>query len=178
MARYRLCIALISLLAMSVQAQDTDIERGARLLMPFKQSLQDALREGLSVNPVHAIGICQIRAPDIAGALSRDSVKVGRSSQRLRNPANITPGWADPVLDEYLAKDDEREPQAVALPGDRVGYVEPITMQPMCVTCHGETLAPNIAESIQALYPEDQATGFEVGDLRGIFWIEFPRVQP
>ena len=24
------------------------------------------------------------------------------------------------------------------------------------------------------LYPEDMATGFEAGDLRGVFWLEFP----
>lgn len=163
---------------MSAQAQDTDSERGARLLAPFKQSLQGALREGLAVSPVHAISICQTRAPGIAESQSRDSVKVGRSSHRLRNPANTTPDWVSPVLNEYLKSNAEREPHAVDLPGNRVGYVEPITMQPMCIGCHGETLAPDVAARIQALYPEDRATGFKVDDLRGVFWIEFPAERP
>jgi hypothetical protein len=44
----------------------------------------------------------------------------------------------------------------------------------LCLVCHGETLAPEIAAQIAAQYPEDQATGFADGDLRGVFWVEFP----
>ena len=55
-----------------------------------------------------------------------------------------------------------------------MGYVEPIVMQPMCLTCHGESLAPEIAARISEVYPDDQATGFKVGDFRGVFWVEFP----
>ena len=55
----------------------------------------------------------------------------------------------------------------------RVGYVEPIVTQPMCIACHGETLSPAVADAIGRLYPEDRATGFAAGDLRGVFWVEF-----
>ena len=48
-------------------------------------------------------------------------------------------------------------------------------VQPLCLSCHGSELAPDIATQITDLYPEDRAVGFEVGDLRGVFWLEFPR---
>ena len=35
-----------------------------------------------------------------------------------------------------------------------------------------------IAERIRALYPEDQATGFREGDLRGVFWVSYPADVP
>ena len=47
-------------------------------------------------------------------------------------------------------------------------------LQPLCLTCHGSELAPGVAEQISELYPEDHAIGFEAGDLRGVFWLEFP----
>jgi hypothetical protein len=39
----------------------------------------------------------------------------------------------------------------------------------VCLACHGETIAPPIAAKINELYPQDQATGFREGDLRGAF---------
>ena len=44
----------------------------------------------------------------------------------------------------------------------------------MCVICHGEGLSRDVAARIDELYPDDRAIGFEVGDLRGVFWTEFP----
>ncbi|MEX2498681.1 MAG: DUF3365 domain-containing protein [Wenzhouxiangellaceae bacterium] len=38
-----------------------------------------------------------------------------------------------------------------------------------CVICHGESIAPELAETIKQLYPQDQATGFAPGELRGAF---------
>ena len=66
-----------------------------------------------------------------------------------------------------------RSPKAVELDGNRWGYVEPIIVQPLCLTCHGSELAPDIGAQITELYPDDRATGFEAGDLRGVFWVEF-----
>ena len=44
----------------------------------------------------------------------------------------------------------------------------------LCLTCHGESLQPEIATRINESYPEDEAAGFKTGDLRGVFWVEFP----
>jgi hypothetical protein len=55
-----------------------------------------------------------------------------------------------------------------------VGYIEPIYMQSLCLTCHGESLAADVAEEIKRRYPEDQAIGYKPDELRGIFWLEYP----
>ena len=47
-----------------------------------------------------------------------------------------------------------------------------------CLTCHGSSLAPDVAAQISDLYPQDRAVGFEAGDLRGVFWLEFPADTP
>jgi hypothetical protein len=38
-------------------------------------------------------------------------------------------------------------------------------------------LAPDIVAQIQAKYPEDEATGFKLDDLRGVFWVEYPAAE-
>jgi len=81
-------------------------------------------------------------------------------------------------MQAYLDKASSREPRIVELAGDRWGYVEPIMVQPLCLTCHGSQPAPDVAERIAELYPDDKATGFQTGDLRGVFWLEFPADTP
>jgi len=141
--------------------------------MPFKQDLQKALKSGLADGPAAAIQVCRVKAPVIADALSVDGIRMGRSSHKLRNPDNTAPDWVGPIMQAYLDDTSSREPRAVELGGNRWGYVEPIIVQPLCLTCHGSELAPEVAAQIAELYPEDDATGFEAGDLRGVFWLEF-----
>jgi len=168
---------LVGLFAASAAIAEPAIEhtRGAALLAPFKTNLQQALRDGLAEGATEAVGACRIKAPEIAANLSRDGVRVGRTSHRLRNPANAAPEWVKPVLDGFAADPSDRAPKSRALPDGRVGYVEPIVTQPLCLTCHGDALEPDLAERIASLYPEDRAVGFRAGELRGVFWVEFPR---
>ncbi len=156
------------------KAQETELARGAELLSPFKRDLKEALRLGLTEGPVPAISACRVQAPEISKALAQDGISLGRSSHRLRNPANSGPEWLAPILQAYLDDSADRMPRIVPLPNNRFGYVEPILLQPLCLTCHGEVLAPDVASHIHELYPEDRAVGFNVGDLRGVFWVEFP----
>jgi hypothetical protein len=149
--------------------------RGAELLEPFKKDLKQALMAGMTQGPLHAVTVCKDQAPAIAKSLSVDGVAMGRTSHRLRNPANTAPEWADKVLRRYVQENGERNPVVVPLARNRVGYVEPILLQPLCATCHGKSLAPELAAHLQKAYPEDRATGFDVGDLRGVFWVEYPR---
>ena len=168
-----LLLALTLGLAFAANAGDEPAERGAELLKPFKQSMKGALMEGLAEGPAAAIDACRLRAPAIAAELSTGGVQMGRSSHRLRNPANAGPAWVEATLARYVDDPATREPVLVELKNDRFGYIEPIVTQPMCLACHGAELAPAVETAIDELYPDDQATGFEAGDLRGIFWVEF-----
>ena len=175
---YRLPIILIGILLSvgAAQAQDSETEHARQLLLPFKKNLQTALLEGMAQGPVNAIDACHLQAPEIANDFAPD-VQVGRTSDRLRNPDNASPDWVSPILEKYLASTADREPQIVMLDDNRVGYVEPIVLKSLCITCHGKELAPEIATRIHELYPDDRAIDYEIGDLRGVFWIDFP-AQP
>jgi hypothetical protein len=173
-----LAVACLVALAGAAVAQESDLERGAAVLAPFKKELQAALRDGLARGPEAAVAACRSEAPRIAAAHSRDGVRVGRTSHRLRNPANAGPDWVRPLLAAYLADAGERAPRVVPLGEGRTGYVEPIVTQPLCLACHGSSLAPDVAERIAELYPDDRAVGFAAGELRGVFWAELPAQPP
>ena len=147
---------------------------GASIVLPFKRDLQAALRQGLAEGPEQAIRVCRLEAPRIASALSTDDVRVGRTSHELRNPRNAPKPWMAPLLAEYRANPKQAQPRAVALEDGRIGYAEPIFVQPPCLTCHGEDIPQPVRERLAELYPEDRATGFRSGDFRGMFWAEFP----
>ncbi len=137
----------------------------------LRGELQNALRSALPEGPEAAVGACQEQAPAIAARLQGGGVRVGRTSHRLRNPANAPEAWMLPFLDEFGS--GEPQPGAwrsVRLGPRQVGVVEPIYLKPLCATCHGEQVQPALLESIRARYPEDRATGFRVGELRGLFW--------
>ena len=150
-------------------------EAGGSAILPFKKSLKGALVSGLESGPVAAISVCRMDAPELAAAASKGGVRVGRTSSKLRNPANAAKPWMVPLLQRYEADRDAREPAVVVIDKQTVGYVEPIFMQPLCVTCHGETLAPELEAKLDELYPDDQARGYAAGDFRGVFWAELPR---
>jgi hypothetical protein len=174
------CVAIAGALMCACTAQSSDAPEtvdlaaeGAALLKPFKSELMQALSAGMQEGPAAAIEVCSRRAPAIARKLSVDGVRMGRSSHKLRNPDNAPPDWLTPLLDDYVSGEHALEPRTVTIDAGRHGYVEPIVTQPMCLTCHGSDIDADVRAQLAGDYPADRATGFEAGDLRGVFWVEF-----
>ena len=69
--------------------------------------------------------------------------------------------------------------QEIVIAGSRryVHYMKPIFIAaPVCLQCHGapNKLAPGVADALKELYPQDQATGYVVGDLRCAVSVKIP----
>jgi hypothetical protein len=169
-----LALVVLVFSAAAALTEETKLAHGAALLAPFKKDMKQALMTGMQKSQVHAISACKDQAPEITNALAFEGVQIGRTSHRLRNPDNTAPEWADIALKTYLNDETDRAPRVVSLAKNREGYVEPITIKPLCLVCHGDNLAPDVATQIQAMYPEDEATGFKLDDLRGVYWVEYP----
>jgi hypothetical protein len=119
-----------------------------------------------------AIAVCGERASALASEVGSEwKVHIGRTSQRLRNPLNDPPAWAAAHVASAAT-----EPAFFAGPSRQFGALYPIRLVPMCVQCHGrsEDLAPQVRAALQQNYPDDAATGFATGDLRGWLWVEVP----
>ncbi len=149
------------------------VETAQRVLQPFKRQLMTALQDGLAKGPQAAIDACQLEAPRIATEIASDSIRVGRTSHRLRNPANAPKPWMLPILQELRDAAPGVHPhRTVRIDAEWIGYAEGIYMKPLCLTCHGTDLPQSLSDRIHAAYPEDEATGFAAGEFRGIFWVE------
>jgi len=143
--------------------------------------LKAALTEALKVSAEHAIDVCNTRAPEIAATIADEGkVTVGRTSLRVRNPANAPNAWQREVLETFQRRHADGEPlssleySAVVETADGHAerrFMKAIPTEPLCVTCHGRQLAPALERAIAAKYPDDAATGFDVGDVRGAVYV-------
>lgn len=143
----------------------------AALLMPFKKQLMGTLQSALKESPEAAITACHQQAPHIAGQTAPAGMEIGRASHRARNPDNRPNEWQQEWIDYYLQHDADRVGKGFQLRDGRMAYVEPIVTQPMCLSCHGSDISDPLQTLLDQHYPQDQATGFSSGELRGIFWL-------
>jgi hypothetical protein len=149
-------------LARAIEARD----EMARTLMG---ELQAELEIG---GPAGAVVVCRDLAPMIAAHVTDEhGLRIGRTSHRLRNPSNRPPAWA---LEPVTGGVDRQT--ILAGPGGELGVLLPIRVAPPCLTCHGDpdAIDPAVRTAISDSYPDDRATGFAEGDLRGWFWVEVP----
>ncbi len=151
------------------------VQAAEAYLAPFKRELRAALEAGLAGGDPHeALQACRVRAPRIAADARHPGLSLGRSSHRLRNPANAPEPWLAELLDDLRQRPRQAHSRRLTdLPDGGVGYAEPIFMQPMCSICHGTQVEPRLLAAIREAYPGDAATGFEPGELRGVFWVRF-----
>lgn len=135
-----------------------------------------------SKGEVHAIAFCSLKAMPLTDSLSHlYGCKIERLALKNRNPLNKLSTPQDEhayrhfdslnlinVTKTFLLAEDK----------DYNIYYKPINMaMPICSNCHGTNINPTSAEAIASLYPEDKATGFEQGRLRGMWKITFPKPQ-
>jgi len=136
----------------------------------LKQKLTRAMSER---GAVAAIDVCRNAAPQIAAELSRLSgARVGRTSQRWRNPLNAPQPWqaqvlADAEFEEFFRND-----------ADGARYMRAIPLGGLCATCHGREISPQIRAALAEHYPHDLATGYTIGERRGAFVVSWPVPGP
>lgn len=155
------------------ETQKKQIENAHQNIEAVKQNFRKALQKAVSEKGVQgAIGECKITASELGvkGAI----VEIGRTSHKLRNPLNKPRDWIKPVLEKYTnTTKTKHEPyQVVQLGSHHFGYVEPIYVEAVCLNCHGTNIRPEVRKEISQLYPQDSATGFKVGEFRGLIWLE------
>jgi hypothetical protein len=166
--------------AQSDEAKRLELIRTAQeRLAPFKKTLMGTLKTALAEGgPVAAIDVCRLKAPALTASAGAEGIVIGRTSTRLRNPKNQAPLWVKPLIAQLEnAPSDKPARQAILIDEKRAGYVEAIHVKEPCLTCHGKNLGDEVKNALAAHYPDDQATGYALGDFRGLFWVELPRPQ-
>ena len=147
------------------QAQSIVAEFAGRL----KPQLKSALQEG---GPNTAIAVCSTQAPAIAQELSASSGwVVKRVSDRNRNP-NARPDAWEALSIETLKHRSAEKPTSPMFTFEETPegfrYAQAQITEGLCLTCHGETIAAETQEALNEYYPDDLATGYKLGEVRGI----------
>jgi hypothetical protein len=169
--------------ATAERSADEAAALAARFQAELQARLQAALADG---GPVHAVTVCREEAPAIASRLANESGwQLRRVGTRVRNPATGVPDtWEQAQLSEFARRMGAGEDAArlrVAVVADEPGgsvlrYMQPIVTAPACLACHGDRAAqsPALREALGRHYPQDQATGYAAGELRGAFSLRKP----
>jgi hypothetical protein len=153
-------------------------QQGMTLVQAFstelKANLQSAIKEG---GLVKGIEVCSVKAPEIAAKHNTLNWQVKRTSLKVRNPQNQATPEELSVLEAFeVAKAGGKAVQDLSYyqVNDQGTYrshhlMKAIPTQALCLACHGETLSPEVQAVLSQRYPQDQATGFAEGDIRGAF---------
>lgn len=107
-----------------------------------------------------------------ATELGAKSFKFSRISARYRNPKNAPNEVQARILDSW---EKGTVKPAFYEESGKLYTMHPIKIaQPLCLSCHGNAtdVDAKTAAEINRLYPQDKATGYKLGDLRGAFVTE------
>lgn len=153
--------------------------RGAikALATELKTALKSTMK---SEGPLKAISVCNTEAPRLTQKVStQKGMEVGRTSLKTRNPLNAPDPWELSVLEQFEHRKAEGEAlntieysEITRHNGNQVfRYMKAIPTDDVCLTCHGEAIPDNLSAELKKLYPNDRATGFKKGDIRGAFTV-------
>ncbi|MBT3071568.1 DUF3365 domain-containing protein [Rhodomicrobium sp. Az07] len=153
------------------------------IIAQFAEKLKSELTGAIKVDgPLKAIEVCHVAAPAIAADSSAGGWVVGRTALKLRNPNNAPDEWERSVLEDFDAARSKgadvtklQRVQIVEKDGARTfRFMKAIPVAEMCLTCHGEVIKEPVREKLTELYPQDRATGYKEGDIRGAFTLSRP----
>lgn len=165
---------------------DPDLDRAKAAAVAFSGRLRAKLQAAMQAGgPTAAVEVCHAEAPAIATAvMAEHGVRLGRVALpgRHRNPRQAADGWRLATLEGFRQAVEAGAPAAEQVAVVRDGLPDGVALrmmrgiatEPGCLACHGERVAPEVRRAIGAHYPDDAATGFAVGDLRGALWVEVP----
>ncbi|ODU09379.1 MAG: hypothetical protein ABS84_08135 [Rubrivivax sp. SCN 71-131] len=135
--------------------------------------------------PAGAVEVCRDKAPAMARAASAESGwTIRRVSLRNRNPKAVPDDWERGVLEDFDRRAAAGEPAATLERAEIVSeggrsvqrYMRALPTQEFCTQCHGtpDRISPAVAAKLAQTYPQDRATGYQVGQIRGAMTLQRP----
>ncbi len=171
------CLMPFAAASESITESDPRVTESRAAVKAFGKELIGQLKQTLEEGgPVKAIKVCNSEAPDIAAKLSNNyDWEIGRTSLKTRNPKNNPDEWETKVLHQFEQRkvngEDISTLEYYETTTKGFRYMKAIPTKGLCLTCHGDAIPESVKASLVELYPEDRATGFKAGDIRGTFSI-------
>ncbi|MCB0478065.1 MAG: DUF3365 domain-containing protein [Crocinitomicaceae bacterium] len=131
--------------------------------------------------PNAAIQYCNINALSITDSLSEaNHVKISRVTEKNRNEKNVL-AQEDLSIWEYYktgAINVQMPDTLVDFNGKKVFYRPIYIANPTCLNCHGQQgtdIMDVTVAKLDELYPNDKARDYNMGELRGMWKLEFEK---
>jgi hypothetical protein len=166
------------------EIQQTAVQRGKTIAAEtfglLSTNLQTAIQSGGVSN---ALPFCSLAAAPLTASMAeKHGVTLKRVTHQARNPAGKANAAELAVLKSFAsalaASTNSPPPFATNLIAGQATFFAPIVLNnELCLKCHGEPGKDISTENLAVIrkhYPQDEATGFKLGQLRGAWRIDFP----
>ena len=183
LVRKYLILFLIAIISFSCQSSKKEVIDKEKLKVELSQHADNfmiGLKSVLLANmkeggPLKAVNVCSDTATQLTDFYSETmGITVKRISFKNRNVNNTPDAFEEKALMIFnnLHKEDKLNKNSSLFELSENGVaklVKPILIGAPCLTCHGDEaqISEEVAKVIMEKYPEDKATGYKVGDLRG-----------
>jgi len=160
-------------------------KEGVGYIKMLGKALKTELKAHMKNDPsgLEALAFCSGSADAITKKVNAKLpayAKVRRTALKVRNDKVNMPDETDVKVmkkfeEEIAAKKLTPKSIEVVKVGETTRIYKPLVTKKVCLKCHGSDLSPKIAEAIKSAYPNDKATGFKEGDLRGVIVAEIKK---
>ena len=149
-----------------------------KLMQNMQKNFKKAMKSG---GPANAVTFCSQKAQDIVTKTNSElgkNVTISRITLKPRNEKHLAKGDEAKILSslQTLKENGVQLPKILVQKVDdkHTRVYKPIIVKAKCLICHGteDKLHPKAKEAIKTKYPNDKATGYKVGDLRGAFVVD------
>ncbi len=161
------------------------MEKGREAARVLNRTLRAKMSASMQeVGPSGTLAVCYYQAQALAGEVeANQGVRVRRTSLRLRNPRNAPDPYERDLLVRLgkLHQEGKLPPEVFEeqyAEGKRIyRYAKPLLVESLCLTCHGrgEEIPEEVRRELEIRYPDDGATGYRTGELRGIVSVVIPK---
>lgn len=175
--KIKLLTAAIVLKTLALTAYASDFNKEAAIAeakatsKAFAGALQGELMSAMAKGgPVVALEVCNVTEMPI----DTNGASVSRVSLKNRNPNNVPNDWQRKILEDFDKRAADGEDIAtmasvqVVENGDKtqLRFMKAVPTQGLCMACHSKPEG-DLKAKLDELYPDDKATGYSVGEVRG-----------
>lgn len=130
--------------------------------------------------PVEAVNFCSKNAISLTHEVSKThGVNMKRVTLQQRNPLNRPTPEETEIMNKWMSlMAKTQQPTAVLskVSGGFTYYKPLVINNDVCLKCHGTVdYATPLGQALKASYPDDRATGYRLGDLRGMIVVDIPQ---
>lgn len=179
------CLAALAAPALAA-SDDELIAETKKTALGIPPKLLAMVQEEIDKGSYHgAIAACSEKAPKMAAAASQNTGwAIRRVSLKNRNPKAVPDAWERAVLEDFDRRQaagenpaDLEKAEIVTDGGTRmVRYMKALPVQDVCVKCHGpaDQITSEVKAKLAEIYPDDKATGYKRGQIRGALTVKRP----